>query len=365
MTAVLFTESSRNLGGQELQILLQMQLLQRAGFRAALACRPGSQIGARASALGLETVPVGFRNAGDPLTIARLATTLRRLRPAAVLCHSGHDASCVRWASSLAPGPRRLVRVRTYLAGHPSTRSLAAPFFRTLVPSEFLKRTILAANPQADADRVRVLYPIVDLDRLAEEARSPLSDSLEQWLRGRGRAPLIVHPAMLRPEKGHREFLAVLAALRERLPDFTYIAAGQGDLLGSLQAEAERLGLAGHVYFPGLVTPVAALLARADLVVLPSLAEPLGLAQVEAMALGRPVVASDVGGIPETIESGRTGLLVAPGDIDGWVNAIIDSLDTSATVVKRTEAARAAVQRQFSPAQHYDRLLHELGIPVA
>jgi glycosyltransferase involved in cell wall biosynthesis len=154
----------------------------------------------------------------------------------------------------------------------------------------------------------------------------------------------------------------VLAALRDRLPWFRYVAAGQGDLRAGLVAEAERLGLGGHVHFAGLVTPVAALLARADVVVLPSLVEPLGLAQVEAMGLGRPVVASAVGGIPETIEQGRTGLLVAPGDVAGWVDALLDTLSGSGTVAQRANAGRAAVRQQFSGDRHLDGLLRALGI---
>ncbi|MBK0393318.1 glycosyltransferase family 4 protein [Ramlibacter algicola] len=361
MTAVLFTESSRNLGGQELQILSQMQLLRQRGIDAVLACRPDGAIAARAHEAGLETVPVPLRNAADPVSLVRLARLLRSLRPAAVMCHSGHDANCAALAHRLVPGRRRLVRVRTYLAGRPRAGSFAGAVASTLVPSDFLKRDILRAAPAVDAERVQVLYPYVDFDRVAADASKPLPEDLARWLQSAS-SPLIVHAAMLRPEKGHHEFLQVLAALRDRLPSFRYVAAGQGDLRAGLVAEAERLGLGGHVHFAGLVTPVAALLARADVVVLPSLVEPLGLAQVEAMGLGRPVVASAVGGIPETIEQGRTGLLVAPGDVTGWVDALLDTLSGSGSVAQRANAGRAAARHQFSGDRHLDGLLRALGI---
>lgn len=119
--------------------------------------------------------------------------------------------------------------------------------------------------------------------------------------------PLVVLPGTFRHEKGHRFLLDAAAGLPVRLA-----FAGEGPLRGDVERRAEGL----PVTFHGLLAHDAllALLADADVVAMPSTHEGLPLSALEAMALGRPVLASAVGGLPELITDGRDGLLVAPGD---------------------------------------------------
>lgn len=352
---VLFTESSRNVGGQELQLLAQMAALAARGVDVRLACNPASRLDAVARARGIAPVAVPFRNSLHPPSIARLVRLLRTFRPDAVISHSGHDANVSAVAARLVRPRPVLVRARTYQHGVPSAWPYNVASDCTVVPSAELKRALLA-NPAIRPDRIHVLYPGIDFDALDAAARAPLPESVARWLDAHP-GPLIVHGAMLRPEKGHAFFLDVLAAVREHHPDVRYVAAGEGETRAALESRIAALGLADHVLFPGVLSPLAPLLARADLAVLPSTYEPLGMFQSEALALGVPVVASRTGGIPETVTDGVTGWLVAPDDCDGWIAAVDAALADRATAHDRAARGRVDVRRRFALSANVDALL--------
>lgn len=126
--------------------------------------------------------------------------------------------------------------------------------------------------------------------------------------------PTIVCVANFRPEKGHRVLLRALAIVRREISDVSLVLLGDGPLRDELAALADSLSIADAVRFEGSVEDVWPYLARSTLFCLPSLSEPLGIAIMEAMAGGVPVVASAVGGIPELVRHDETGRLAPPGD---------------------------------------------------
>lgn len=127
-----------------------------------------------------------------------------------------------------------------------------------------------------------------------------------------------------------------------------------------MEGKIERLGLGAHVLLAGFVRPVAPLLQRATLVVMPSLFEPLGMAQVEALILRVPVVASRVDGIPETVDHRRTGLLADPGDARAWYAEVCWALDHPKDMREMAEAGRADALARFSPEAHMGRFVEIL-----
>lgn len=353
---ILFSESSPNLGGQELQLLQQMAALQAHGIETRLACRPDSRIAQVATERGLAIVPVAFRNSLHLPSIGILVRLLRAWSPEVIISHSGHDANNCAIAARLTLRRRpRLIRSRTYLPGRPSAWSYNTLSDLTLTPSEEIRSQLLA-NPLIRTERIRVLYPGIDIARLTQEAALPLPESLTKWLESHP-GPLLVHAAMLRHEKGHAVMLAALSELRNEYPDLRYVIAGEGALRDPLEAQVRASGLQEHVLFTGLVSPIAALYRRADLVVMPSLVEPLGMSQSEALALGVPVVASHVGGIPETITDGRTGFLVQAGNIDDWVMTLRRALNQPETMQRMAMKGREFVHARFSLEANTHQLL--------
>jgi glycosyltransferase involved in cell wall biosynthesis len=128
--------------------------------------------------------------------------------------------------------------------------------------------------------------------------------------------------ARLEPEKGHPTLLEAWPAVLSRCPEAYLLLVGEGSRHEALEAQARELRIAHRVVFTGRRDDVPAVTAALDVAVLPSYREAQGLSILEAMALSRPVVASAVGGIPEVIEDGVSGLLVPPHDAAALAAAI-------------------------------------------
>lgn len=129
---------------------------------------------------------------------------------------------------------------------------------------------------------------------------------------------------LVEPKKGLKVLLEAVATLREdrAVPDFQLVIVGEGPAEQDLRAQALRLGIASHVVFLGVRRDIHRVLPLLDVFVLPSLYEGFGIAILEAMAAARPVVATTVGGIPEFVRDGETGVLVKPGDAASLAQAL-------------------------------------------
>jgi glycosyltransferase involved in cell wall biosynthesis len=154
-------------------------------------------------------------------------------------------------------------------------------------------------------------------------------------------APLLGAVSRLVPIKGLHHLLAAMPEILRRLPAARLVIAGDGEERAALEAQAAAVGMIPRVHFLGFRTDVAAILSALDVFVLPSLNEGLGKALVEAMALGVPVVATRVGGVPEVVEDGRQGILVPPADPAALAKAIVALLEDPARAASMGAAGRA------------------------
>lgn len=352
---ILFSESSPNLGGQELQLLQQMTALRSRGISVRLACRPLSGIHHAALERSLDVELVPFRNSLHIPSIYQVTKLLRRWQPAAIISHSGHDANVCGLAARLAGYRPHLVRSRTYQHDIPHSWTYNWLADMTLVPSREMRERILQ-NPRVNPERIHILYPGLAFDEIATKAQQPLPETVEGWLANHA-GRLLVHAAMLRPEKGHLFMLDVLAHLLPDFPDLRYVIAGEGEMRKPIQERVRTLKIEEHVLLTGMLQQVPALLMRADIVIMPSLIEPLGMAQIEALSLGVPVVASNVGGIPETITHQQTGLLVEPGNLQAWQDAIAWALNHPQQMQQMAAAGKVDVMEKFSLDANIERLL--------
>jgi glycosyltransferase involved in cell wall biosynthesis len=166
---------------------------------------------------------------------------------------------------------------------------------------------------------VRLIYNGVDLSRY--DHQEPCCTLLEEYGMEPG-SKLVGVVARLEPEKGHPTLLEAWPAVLRAVPDAYLLIVGEGSRREALEAQARELKIAHRVVFTGRRDDVPAVTAALDVAVLPSYREAQGLSILEAMALSRPVVASNVGGIPEMITDGETGLLVPPHDAKALAAAI-------------------------------------------
>jgi glycosyltransferase involved in cell wall biosynthesis len=164
--------------------------------------------------------------------------------------------------------------------------------------------------------------------------------------------PVVVTLARLAPQKG----IGVLLRAAAELPNVSFIVAGEGPERHALESQARSLGVSDRVAFSGFQSDPAALLASADLFVLPSFEEGLPLALLEAMAVGTPVVATAIGGTDEVVTHGEHGLLVPPGDAAALASAIGALLRDPARAARLAVAARTRVRESFS----MERMVHDV-----
>jgi glycosyltransferase involved in cell wall biosynthesis len=155
----------------------------------------------------------------------------------------------------------------------------------------------------------------------------------------------------LYPVKGHTYLLRAVALLHGGGLPVKLVIAGRGALLDDLRAETTRLGIARDVAFLGFREDVPALLPALDVFVLPSLSEGLPLSALEAMATGMPVVATRVGGAPEVVAHGESGLLVPPADPTALAEAVRVVLCDREVARRFAETGRRIVETRFSLAR--------------
>jgi glycosyltransferase involved in cell wall biosynthesis len=157
-------------------------------------------------------------------------------------------------------------------------------------------------------------------------------------------AGLVLAVGRLNAEKGQSLLLQAAPAVLSRCPGTVFALAGDGPLRGALEQQAAQLGIAGQVRFLGVRQDVPALLAAADLFVLPSRSEGMPNALLEAMAAGLPVVSFEVGGVGEVLVHGVTGLLVPPEDADGLARAMLALLENEQERRRLGAAARERIR---------------------
>lgn len=203
----------------------------------------------------------------------------------------------------------------------------------------------LAGEGVAEA-RLGLIYNGVSIecfaDRDATSARQALNLATETLV--------LAIVANLIPYKGHADLLEALARAKAKLPaDWCLLIAGRDDGIGAaLRAQGERLGLGAHLRWLDVVSDVGQVFAASDIVCQPSHEEGLPNAVLEAMAAGRPVVASRVGGLPEIIESEVEGLLVPARDPDALADALVDLATNPGRRRALGQAGRIRAQETFA-----------------
>jgi glycosyltransferase involved in cell wall biosynthesis len=332
------------------------------------------------SAPGLEPLMEGARNLGvETRVVPRLAGAqtltglprfikqLREERPALFHAHLSWLLSC-KYGLLAA----RLARVPAVIAT--AHNFMYPPWGRTVylqqqIVTRFVDQYIAvsqAVNLQLQqifnvpAQKIRVIHNCIPFTRFDCPPNPALRAELSQ-----GRAhTIVVTVARLDWQKGHSYLFEAIRQIRDAI----FVLAGSGPEREALATQASELGIQERVIFLGARNDIPELLASCDLFVLPSIYEGLPLSVLEAMAAGKAVVATAVGGTPEAVLDGKTGLLVQPGDPVALAKAIQEILSDPLLSREMGAAGKARVQQEFSSAtmvQHithfYEELLEKPG----
>jgi len=171
-----------------------------------------------------------------------------------------------------------------------------------------------------------------------------------------GSEPRLACVGRLIPIKGHLVLLRALAQARARVPGVKLDVAGRGPLEPALKAYARELGLEDAVRFLGFVSPVERAFEDAAIVVVPSLGEGFGMVALEAMERSRPVIASAVGGLPEIVADGETGLVVPSGDAEALAEAMVSLTSDLGRAAAMGVAGRERALAEFTPEQCAEKI---------
>jgi glycosyltransferase involved in cell wall biosynthesis len=355
---IIFSDSSKNIGGQELQAIQQMRSLNSAGHQTLLLAKPGSAIIERAQSCGLVALEVPFRNAFHIPSLLKIWNIAKSKRPDAMICHGSHDALICALVGKFTKwfGGQSIpvLRVKTFQHGYPLSFAYNYLFSKTITPSQFLWKKFLV-NQSIHPQKIQVLYPGIDFSGLERDI-DILPRHIRAWLDANP-GEVISHGAILRGEKGHSIILKALVQVKQSFPNVRYLIAGEGQDRPLLEAEILELNLQGNVLLTGILRKIAPLLKVSNVAVLPSLIEPLGMFQIEAQYLEIPTLASNTGGIPETLLDQKTGLLVQPGDIERWADAIIWILSNPSAAKEMAREGKYYVQNKFSLEANTNGLL--------
>jgi len=210
------------------------------------------------------------------------------------------------------------------------------------------------------ADRIKVVLNGMDLSAFTREYDVA---AVRQELNIPAGAYVISVPARLHPLKGHQYLFEAVSQIRSELPQIMVLIIGDGVSRESLQKTVEELGIGSMVRFLGHRADIARIMAASDLVVLPSLAETLGLVLAEAQAAGKAVIATNIGGIPEVVENGVTGILIPPSDSPALAQAIVQLVQNPQQCHEIGKKGRERVNKVFSTQRMVAQTLqvyHEL-----
>lgn len=355
-------------GGGELSLLDLQAALDRVRWSPTVVVPAEGRVADRCRALGVAVcvVPLpGLRPPGP--RAVRSVIALRRVAGdrGAVLLHANGSRAMfyaglagrllrrpVIWHVRVADGDRLLDRVLMRLAR------------AVIVNSRAVGRRFDWAPP----GKVRCIHNGVDLARFAPR---PHEAGYRRALGLPEGGPVVASIGRFVPYKGYAHLIEAAALVARARPDAHWLLAGEGEQRAQLERRCRTLGMDGKIHFVGWREDVPEILAASDVFVMPSLGEHFGRVLVEAMAMGKPVVATDAGGTPEIVLDGETGLLVPPGQPERLAGAVLALLTDAARAERLGAAGCRRARADFSLARHaasvealYEELLSECREPL-
>jgi glycosyltransferase involved in cell wall biosynthesis len=348
---VLHVGKVSGISGSEAHLLSLLPGLRERGWDARFCLlhegEPGAQeFAQRLAGAGVPVEQVRLGRDVDPLAFSRLWRLVRQTRPMLLHTHLVHADAYGLVAAKLARVP---VLVSTKHGFNPfrsgrlfafGDRSLGRLADLHIAISRGLAR-YLADTEGFAADAFEIVHYGI---AAASEPPPPPAE------------PRVLCVGRLIPIKGHEHLLRGFREVREAVPQATLDMVGDGPLRAELQALARELGLGETVRFRGRVDGIASAYEGTEVVCVPSLGEGFGMVALEAAERGRAVVATDVGGLPEIVAHGRTGLVVPSGDATALAGALVELLSDPARARELGRAGRERAVAEFTLDRCADRV---------
>jgi glycosyltransferase involved in cell wall biosynthesis len=366
-------------------LLRQLLHLKAMGYSVSVACALGPWT-AEIEQAGIPVKPIGLTRKINPmrdlLALIELYFHFRKERPTIVHTHTPKANLLGRFAARLASVPIVLgTEHGFYFYGKPAWSYRFHLAIARL--GAFLSDVTLVINcddfelaqREKIADHAKLVYLRggvgINLDRFNPQLVDRLTVRNQLGISSTTRVVGIV--ARLTYEKGLKEFLQAASYITSTIPETCFLIVGPEDQLTRQQLEAmvEQLALSNRVLYLGTRTDMPEVYAAMDVIVVPSYREGLGVVLIEAGAMGKPVVASNIRGCREVVRDGQNGLLVPLGDVQALADATIELLTDQEKARRMGEEGRRMALERFDERlvfeqveAEYARLLRERGLPV-
>jgi glycosyltransferase involved in cell wall biosynthesis len=344
---ILHLNTERTWRGGEQQTLYLLQLLKERGVFSHLVCQAGSPMAERALKAGVEVFPMTMRGEIDLAAGFRIRNLINEFKYNIIHSHTSH-AHSLAFLASINSGVIRLVTRRVdFSIFRRSFLKLSGIKYRYLADyyiaiSQKIKDVMV--NDGISGQRIFVVHSGIDPQRF----RQATGDHLLSEFDIKEDHKVVINVAHLAEHKGQTYLVRAIPRVLAKLPDTRFFIVGQGELMEKLKQTASEVGLKRELIFTGFRADVADFYQIADLFVMSSVQEGLGTAVLDALALAKPVVATTSGGLPEIIDDGKSGRLVAPADPEALAAGIVDMLTHAERAGSMAAAGRERVLRDFS-----------------
>lgn len=295
--------------------------------------------------LSVDVKILGMQSHRSVAFFTNLCKKLRKNNIHILHVHGFSAATVGRLAGFFSRVPVTICHVHT-TRDHYSRKNL----FIEKVLSLFTNRYICCSQAVADLMIIKENIPPQKLEVIYNAIDEKKFNTLRPNAKKEKNIFVVGCVASLSPHKGHRYLLEAAKTVKEKInTKVKFVFAGDGIEKDALKKYTKSLGLEDIVNFKGVVSDMPSLLSKFDAVVLPStVREGLGLSLIEAMAAGKPVIGTALGGIPEVIEDKENGLLVPPKDSTALANAIISILTNEKMAKKMGNRGKEIVKSKFS-----------------
>ena len=349
--------------GSGINTFLTMRDVDRSRFDSELACAPGGKLESlvRRSGFCFHPFP-NFVQPVDPVNdlaaLARLTRFLLKRKYHIVHTHNSKTGFIGRLAGRLAQVPVVIHTVHGF-SFHAQESALRRRIFCFLerMAAGWADRMIFISQPLIDwawkekivrdAKKISKIYSGIETDKFAPVIETQKRANRRTW-NIPADAFVIGIVSKLWEGKGHATLIEGFSLAASAVPGCRLVIVGEGPLRPELENLARRKGVEDKVVLTGFQREVAQMISMFDLAVLPSFFEGMGRVLLEAMAMGIPVIGSDVGGIPDLVRQGKEGLLISPGDPLALAEAIRAVASNPQMAKKMGDAGKKRVSEQFS-----------------
>ncbi len=326
---VLHTESSPGWGGQENRILNECIGIQKLGVKAYILCQPESILGKKAREAEIEVFTYPLRKSYDIKAIYYTARLINQLKIDVVNTHSGKDTYIAGIAGKLIK--RRPLIVRTRHLALPISSTFSYKYLANIVitVSEYVRNYLISKG--INSKKVFAVPTGIEIEKFNPDK---VEASLREELGLSEDIPLIGTVAVLRKKKGHHILIEAVPEVLKEFPEAVFVFAGDGPQRKNIEEKIKHYGLSQKIIVLGHRNDIPQILKSIDIFVLPTLQDALGTSFIEAMAMGKPVIGSDVDGVKELIDNEINGYLAPPADPMAIAQRIISLLKDKETACR-------------------------------